>query len=98
MIDIMFPKFEGLPGYQCALDRIFEEASRAIENGVKVIILSDRAIGPKRVTLSALAACGGVHHHPVRLKKHAKVALMAETGEAKEVHYLCVLDERWNVS
>jgi glutamate synthase (NADH) len=90
-IDITFPKSEGLPGYQRALDRVFDEASRAIENGVKVIILSDRAVGPKRVALSALAACGGVHHHLVGLKKRAKVALMVETGEAKEVHHLCVL-------
>lgn len=90
-IDITFPKGEGLPGYQRALERVFTEASDAIEQGVKVIILSDRAIGPKRVALSALAACGGVHHYLTGLKKRAKVALMVETGEAREVHHLCVL-------
>lgn len=91
VIDITFPKSEGLPGYPRALDRVFAEASQAIEDGISVIILSDRAIGPKRVALSALVACGGVHHHLVTLKKRAKVALMVETAEAREVHHLCVL-------
>ncbi|KAH8829512.1 hypothetical protein DL96DRAFT_1598411 [Flagelloscypha sp. PMI_526] len=90
-IDITFPKEQGLPGYQMALDRVCSEASEAIEDGIKVIVLSDRATGPSRVPLSALIACGGVHHHLVAEKKRAKVALMVETGEAREVHHMCVL-------
>ncbi|PPQ78537.1 hypothetical protein CVT25_011809 [Psilocybe cyanescens] len=90
-IDITFPKTEGLPGYRRALERVCSEASQAIDDGVKVIILSDRATGPTRVPLSALIACGGVHHHLTSQKKRAKAALMVETGEAREVHHLCVL-------
>lgn len=90
-IDITFPKQEGLPGYQLALERVCMEAAQAIDDGIKVIILSDRATGSERVPLSALVACGGVHHHLVLQKKRAKVALMVETGEAREVHHLCVL-------
>ncbi|KDQ60668.1 hypothetical protein JAAARDRAFT_190827 [Jaapia argillacea MUCL 33604] len=90
-LDITFAKQEGLPGYQLALDRICSEASQAIEDGVKVIILSDRATGPSRIPLSALIAVGGVHQHLVLQKKRAKVALMVETGEAREVHHMCVL-------
>lgn len=90
-IDITFAKEHGLPGYQLALDRVCSEASQAIEDGIKVIILSDRSTGPNRVPISALVACGGVHHHLTSQKKRAKVALMIETGEAREVHHLCVL-------
>jgi glutamate synthase (NADPH/NADH) len=90
-IDITFPKEHGLPGYQLCLDRVCSEASEAIEEGIKVIVLSDRSIGPNRVPLSALVACGGVHHHLTSQKKRAKVALMVETAEAREVHHLCVL-------
>ncbi|KAK7023963.1 glutamate synthase [Favolaschia claudopus] len=90
-IDITFPKEEGLPGYQLALERVCSEATQAIDDGIKVVILSDRATGPSRVPLSALVACGGVHHHLVLQKKRAKIALMIETGEAREVHHLCVL-------
>ena len=90
-IDITFPKTEGLPGYVAALDRIFSEVSQAIEDGVKVVVLSDRAVSASRVSVSALVACGGVHHHLVQHKKRSKVALMVETGEAREVHHFCVL-------
>jgi glutamate synthase (NADH) len=90
-IDVTFPKDEGLPGYKKALDRVYYEATQAIEDGMKVIILSDRATSPTRVALSALVACGGVHHYLVLQKKRAKVALMVETAEAREVHHICVL-------
>jgi glutamate synthase (NADPH/NADH) len=90
-IDITFRKEEGLPGYQLALDRVCSEAMQAIEDGIKVIILSDRATGPGRVPLSALVACAGVHQHLTLQKKRAKAALMVETAEAREVHHLCVL-------
>ncbi|KAI0664581.1 NADPH-dependent glutamate synthase [Cubamyces menziesii] len=90
-IDITFPKEFGLPGYKLALERVCSEATQAIDDGIKVIILSDREVGPSRVPLSALVACGGVHHHLVSQKKRAKVALMIETAEAREVHHLCVL-------
>ncbi|KAF7322595.1 Glutamate synthase [Mycena chlorophos] len=90
-IDITFAKEEGLPGYQLALERVCAEATQAIDDGIKVVILSDRATGPARVPLSALVACGGVHHHLVLQKKRAKIALMIETAEAREVHHLCVL-------
>ena len=91
VIDITFPKEHGLPGYKTALERVCAEAVQAVDDGIKVIILSDRQVGPARVPLSALVACGGVHHHLVAQKKRAKVALMIETGEAREVHHLCVL-------
>lgn len=90
-IDITFPKEEGLPGYKVALDRVRAEASAAVDEGYTIIVLSDRATGPDRVPISALIACGGAHHELVREKKRAKVALMVETGEAREVHHMCCL-------
>ncbi|KAG8931523.1 glutamate synthase [NADH] [Tulasnella sp. 419] len=90
-IDITFPKSYGLPGYEETLTRICEESMQAIQDGIKIIVLSDRQAGPDRVPLSALIACGGVHHHLVAHKKRAKVALIVETGEAREVHHLCCL-------
>ncbi|KAI6110096.1 hypothetical protein F5141DRAFT_1064142 [Pisolithus sp. B1] len=82
-IDITFPK-EGLPGYQLALQHVCSEAAQAIEDGMKVIILPDHATGPTHVPLSALVACGGVHHCLVLQKMHAKVALMVEMCKAWE--------------
>lgn len=91
IIDITFDKNEGVNGYQACLDRVCAEASQAISENIRVLVLSDKNVGVDRVPLSALVATGGVHHHLVRNKQRSKVALIVETGEAREVHHICVL-------
>ena len=78
-------------GFEAALSRICEEASAAIHQGFAFIILSDRAISRDRVPLSALLACGAVHHHLVRGRQRTRIGLIVETGEAREVHHHCLL-------
>ncbi|KAF5100865.1 hypothetical protein D0Z03_000717 [Geotrichum reessii] len=90
-IDITFSKSEGASGYTRALDRICQEASQAIADDNKIIILTDRKAGPDRIPVSALIATGAVHHHLVRQKQRSKVALIVETAEARETHHICVL-------
>ncbi|KAJ2802811.1 glutamate synthase [NADH] [Coemansia guatemalensis] len=90
-IDTTYTATEGIDGYAPALDRVCNEAEQAIREGCKVVILSDRAVGPERVALSALLAAGAVHHHLVAAKLRAKVALLVESGEVRETHHFCVL-------
>ncbi|KAJ1943630.1 glutamate synthase [NADH], partial [Linderina macrospora] len=90
-IDITYDVEQGIAGYSLALDRVCDEALHAIQSGAKVVILSDRNVGPTRVALSALLASGAVHHHLVASKQRAKVALFVESGEVREVHHFCVL-------
>jgi len=90
-IDITYSKSEGPDGYVPALDKVCELAVEAIENDYKIIVLSDRNIAKDRVPLSALIACGAVHHHLVRNRMRSQVAIVIETGEAREVHHMCVL-------
>ncbi|EXJ60612.1 glutamate synthase [NADPH] [Cladophialophora yegresii CBS 114405] len=90
-IDITFDKEEGIDGYMKALDDICDEATAAIDQGDKVIILSDRAMSADRVPVSSLLATGLVHHHLIRNKWRSRVALLVETAEAREVHHMCVL-------
>ncbi len=98
-IDITFPVDapEGVDdlgkkaGLLEALDRICAEASGAIEAGYSLLVLSDRATGPDRVPISALAAVGAVHHHLVRTHARTRIGILVETGEAREVHHHCLL-------
>ncbi|OAL26863.1 hypothetical protein AYO20_09896 [Fonsecaea nubica] len=90
-IDITFDKWSGVDGYMKALDDICDEATKAIDEGDKVIILSDRATSEDRVPVSSLLATGMVHHHLVRNKWRSRAALIIETAEAREVHHMCVL-------
>ena len=90
-IDITFEKGSGRSGLLSALDRICEEATDAINNGIEIVILSDRSIGVDKVPISALAAVGAVHHHLVRSHLRTRVGIVIETGEAREVHHHCLL-------
>ena len=91
VVDITFPKEEGIQGYFDALDRINDAATEAIERGDKILVLSDRKTSADRVAVSSLLATGMVHHHLVRNRWRAQCALVVETAEAREVHHMCVL-------
>ena len=90
-IDITYEAGSGAAGLAAALDRICAEASRAIEQRSSLILLSDRAVGPERVPISALLAVGAVHHHLVETCARTRIGIIVETGEAREVHHHCLL-------
>src|SRR5690606_38462439 len=90
-IDITFEKSDAPGGLQRAIDRICAEAERAIDDGYSMIVLSDRNLGPNRVPVSSLLACGAVHHHLVARAKRTRIGIVLETGEAREVHHHCLL-------
>tara|TARA_R110002073_G_scaffold2548_11_gene16752 strand:+ start:730 stop:5298 length:4569 start_codon:yes stop_codon:yes gene_type:complete len=90
-IDITFDSSEGKAGMLAALDRICTEASAAISAGKSLLILSDRNISGTKMPLSALLACGTVHHHLVATHQRTRIGLIIETGEAREVHHHCLL-------
>jgi glutamate synthase (NADPH/NADH) large chain len=90
-IDITFAKADGKDGMQAALNRICDEATAAIKDGYSMIVLSDRNIAADRIALSALVACGAVHHHLVDTHQRTRIGILVETGEAREVHHHCLL-------
>ena len=90
VIDITYDS-DAPQGFEDALDRICDETSNAIGEGYSFIILSDRAIRADRAPLSALIACGAVHHHLVRNHQRTQIGIIVETGEAREVHHHCLL-------
>ncbi|KAJ3393692.1 glutamate synthase [NADH] [Lobulomyces angularis] len=90
-IDITYPVDEGVEGYVSALDRVIAEVVGAIQNGDRIAILSDRAVSVDRVPLSSLIVGAGLHQYLVDNKLRSKIAIVMETGEAKEVHHFCVL-------
>lgn len=90
VIDITFDNGED-NGFRLALDRICAQANTAINEGYSFIILSDRATNAQRIPLSALVACGAVHHHLVVNHQRSQIGIVIETGEAREVHHHCLL-------
>ncbi|MFP6672606.1 MAG: glutamate synthase-related protein, partial [Pirellulaceae bacterium] len=90
-IDITFAKSDGDAGMLKAVQRICQEAEQAIEDGYSILVLSDRDIGPQRLPLSTLLACGAVHHHLIKGALRTRIGIVLETGEAREVHHHCLL-------
>lgn len=91
VIDCTFPLSDGKAGLLSALDRACNEATQAAKSGYTLVVLSDRLAGPDRVPISSLLSLGAVHHHLIEKRQRMKVGLIVETGEAREVHHVCVL-------
>ena len=80
------------PACSNALDRICDEASQAIDDGIRVSSCCPTArSAADRVPISSLLATGAVHHHLVRTQARTQIGIIVETGEAREVHHHCLL-------
>ncbi len=90
-IDCTWDAAEGPDGLPRALRRICLEATEVVEDGVNILILSDRETGPGRAPIPSLLATGAVHQHLVREGTRLQVGLVVESGEPREVHHFCTL-------
>jgi glutamate synthase (NADPH/NADH) large chain len=82
---------EGGSGLRSALDELRRAVSEAIEGGANIIVLSDRGSTAELAPIPALLSTSAVHHHLIREKTRTQVGLVVETGEAREVHHMCLL-------
>ena len=78
-------------GLEAALEDLFENADAAINDGVNILVLSDRRTGPKKAPIPALLAVSGLHHHLIRQGTRTEVSLILESGEPREVHHFALL-------
>ncbi|MEU3272916.1 glutamate synthase large subunit [Saccharomonospora sp. NPDC006951] len=74
-----------------AVERVRREASEAIEAGARTLVLSDRDSDHRMAPIPSLLLVSAVHHHLVRTKERLRVALVVETGDAREVHHVALL-------
>ncbi|SDW45512.1 glutamate synthase (NADPH/NADH) large chain [Saccharopolyspora shandongensis] len=74
-----------------AIERVREEASEAIAAGARVLVLSDRDSDHRMAPIPSLLLVSAVHQHLVRTKERLRVALVVESGDAREVHHVATL-------
>jgi glutamate synthase (NADPH) large chain len=74
-----------------AIERVRREASEAIAAGARTLVLSDRDADHRMAPIPSLLLVSSVHHHLVRTKERLRVALVVETGDAREVHHVALL-------
>ena len=90
-ISILFQPTGSRQDLENALERLFRSADEAIEQGYTLLILSDRGVDRERMPIPILLACSGLHHYLIRKGSRNKVSLVAETGEARDMHHFALL-------
>ncbi len=86
--------YEVAGGGQALLRRLEEiraEASRAIADGARILVLTDRGSSDSLAPIPSLLLTGAVHHHLIQEKTRTKIGLVVETGEARECHHMALL-------
>jgi glutamate synthase (NADPH/NADH) large chain len=74
-----------------ALDAARSEVSKAIDDGARIIVLSDRNSDEVYAPIPSLLLTSAVHHHLIREKQRTKAGLVVECGDAREVHHMALL-------
>jgi glutamate synthase (NADPH/NADH) large chain len=90
ILDATFPTTEK-GSLQKALDHICAEAEKSVRKGNKIIIISNRAVGPTRAAIPSLLAVGAVHHHLIDKRIRTKTGLVVEAGDAWETHHFATI-------
>src|ERR1700736_540568 len=91
VIRCLYPVAKGGPGLKAALDDVRAQASAAIADGARIIVLSDRESDENMAPIPSLLAVAAVHHHLVRERSRTLVGLVVESGDAREVHHMAML-------
>ncbi|MGD9897112.1 MAG: glutamate synthase large subunit [Candidatus Methylacidiphilaceae bacterium] len=90
-ISCLFPVGDGERGFLRRLSEIRQEAERAVEDGVSLLVLSDRGVSPIAAPVPMLLAVGAVHHHLIRAGNRMRATILCETGECRDVHHFACL-------
>ena len=79
---------------EAAVDRLIGEATRAVEGGATILVLSDRAAleaDAGRCAIPALMATGAVHHGLIRAGLRMNASIVVDTAEPREVMHYALL-------
>ena len=85
------PDAKGTDGLRPALTALRRAAERAARRGAHILIISDRAADRPHAPIPMLLAIGAVRQHLVHTGLRARVGLVAEAGDAFDIHHFATL-------
>ena len=90
-IDATFPVTNGIGGFEQGIKSLRRASIDAVHAGNEILIISDRAVNEKQAPLPMLLAISVVHHHLIRMGLRQRTSIVAEAGDARDVHHLAAL-------
>ncbi|MCH6257680.1 glutamate synthase large subunit [Puniceicoccaceae bacterium K14] len=91
-IDTTFGAKSGPEGLEEAVKNLCERTLKTVEEKeAKVVILSDRDVNSDKIAIPMLLATGAVHQALIKAGHRMKCDIVAETGEARDVHQIACL-------
>ncbi|GAA2583841.1 glutamate synthase large subunit [Dactylosporangium fulvum] len=87
----LYPVRDGAVGLKRRLVEIMRGVSEAIEDGVRILVLSDRDSTADLAPIPSLLLTAAVHQHLVREQTRTQVSLVVESGDCREVHHVALL-------
>ncbi|WBU88224.1 glutamate synthase large subunit [Cellulophaga omnivescoria] len=90
-IPILYKIARGHNALEEALASILDQASKAIDSGTNIIILSDRNVNKDNAPIPALLALSFVNSGLQKLGKRSKLSIIIESAEPREVHHFALL-------
>ena len=90
-LDVTWRATGGSEALRAALAALCRSAGRAVRQGARILILSDRAVDRERAPLPMLLAAGAVHQHLLDKGLRTRLGLVAEAGDAWDVHHFAAL-------
>ena len=90
-IPILYSIEKGHNGLEDALENLLKIASTKVDQGVNIIILSDRNISIDKAPIPALLACSYVNSGLQKLGKRSRISIIIESAEPREVHHFALL-------
>jgi glutamate synthase (ferredoxin) len=90
-LDAVWNPAKGVNGLKSALTGLRRAAERAARRGAHILVISDRGASERRAPIPMLMAVGAVRQHLVHVGLRARVGLVAEAGDAFDIHHFATL-------
>ncbi|RXG28971.1 glutamate synthase large subunit [Leeuwenhoekiella palythoae] len=90
-IPMLYEAKRGLNGLEDALDEMVAKASKGIDDGHTILILSDRGVNDEMAPIPALLACSYLNSGLFRSGQRSKMSIIVESAEPREVHHFALL-------
>jgi glutamate synthase domain-containing protein 1 len=91
-ISCCFKISDGTLGLEKTLQSICRQAHEKIDDGVSLLVLSDKGVDRDTAAVPMLLAVGALHHDLIRSGKRMRCSILCETGECRDVHqYACLI-------